>query len=209
MVSVYREGRTKGKGSLEVAGRKSRRDRRDRRADESKRVNEGTGSHQLQLSRPQRVVRTEEGKKGRQERELIPSFRKWEPECVADGQQKLSSFPGRTQALAFWSGVASVSSIFLAWLCSQGSRATASRWDGRGRKELTTKMSVLADRSHPWLLISSIYLVLSAYFKCPHTNDLIQSLAQPCDIGRLGFSPSCSSPLYPVDPSRALKLFPP
>lgn len=53
MVFVHSEGRTKGTGSLGVAGRKSRR---GRRLDESKRVNEGTGSHQLLLSCLQRVV---------------------------------------------------------------------------------------------------------------------------------------------------------
>lgn len=53
MVFVHREGRTKGTGSLGVVGRKSRR---GRRLDESKRANEGTGSHQLLLSCLQRVV---------------------------------------------------------------------------------------------------------------------------------------------------------
>ena len=55
MVFVYGAGKTKGMGSLEVAGRKSRQGRRDS-LDESKRVNEGTGSHQLQLSCPERVM---------------------------------------------------------------------------------------------------------------------------------------------------------
>lgn len=49
MVFVHSEGRTKGTGSLEVAGRENRR---DRLSDESERVNEGTGSHQLPLSCP-------------------------------------------------------------------------------------------------------------------------------------------------------------
>lgn len=53
MVFVHSEGRTKGTGSLEVAGRKSRR---SGQLDESKRMNEGTGSHQLLLSCPQRIV---------------------------------------------------------------------------------------------------------------------------------------------------------
>lgn len=48
----------------------------------------------------------------------------------------------------------------------------------------------------------STYLVLSTYFKCPHTNDLTSSSAQPCEPGRPGI---ISTMLFPSIPSGSLK----
>lgn len=60
-------------------------------------------------------------------------------------------------------------------------------WQGKEGVKLTAKMSA-PEITRPLLVAANTlcYLVLSAYFKSPHTNDFISSSAQPCEINSPG-----------------------